>query len=150
MTVAVILDVFINIVTILGLILRALRGRIAYEQHRNGRAAFCFAFGLTILRSLLLRWLSGVTRGGILPDDRVRDFLNHPVVFLLLYTGLFLALVWVTWEEFNEYRHNRAQKLKIKAQENDLARKEKELDELKGRRSNRRVAITVRVKPRNP
>jgi hypothetical protein len=100
-------DVYFNILTGFGLLAIAARCVIAIDNDAYSRAAFCFFFMLAVLRTAVQRWFSGITNSERIPDRTVTNFLADPLIVNPLFTLLFAALAWVTFDEFMDARRRR-------------------------------------------
>jgi hypothetical protein len=124
-------DMLYNVLSITALGALSVRARIAFDERRAGRVAFCIGFGLFVIRSLALRWLSGVNQGiGVKPDPNWRDFLASTFVALAVTILFFAGLLWATIEEYKEFRQRRKEKRLLKKQQGELKDKDREIDRL--------------------
>lgn len=124
-------DWVVNIGCILCLLLSSVRAAVAYDQRKMGRFAFCVSFGIFVLRVLLARWLTGVTKSaGVSPNAELAAFISSneaTVVIVILVVGSF---AWVTIEEYWENRERRRLKRIATQQVKSLIDKDKEIDRL--------------------
>jgi hypothetical protein len=124
-------DLFTNTVFLLGLGLVSIITYIAIDQKKFGKAAFFGVFGLTILRSLVLRWLAGITDSNFGPNTQLAEFLKSNETTTLIYTILFAALVWFFVEELFEFRDKRKLKKFAVSQLKTIDDKNLEIEDLK-------------------
>jgi hypothetical protein len=124
-------DIMINSGSIFALLLLAIRARIAYDQRKWGRTAFCISFGIFVMRTLALRWLTGITKsGGVGPDPQFAAILSGSEVTILIVILIVGGLAWVTIEEYWEFREQRRLKKLAKLQESAIKAKDREIDRL--------------------
>lgn len=124
-------DFITNLVFLTGLALVSTIAYIAFGQRRFGKAAFFFIFGLTILRTLVQRWLAGITGSNLGPNNQLADFLKDNKTIAVLYGILFLALIWLAVEDVNEYIEKRKLKRLAVVQSKTIDDKNLEIEELK-------------------
>ena len=131
-------DVITNLVFLLGLGLVSTIAYIALDQKKFGKALFFIVFGSTILRSLVLRWLSGITDSNLGPNKQLNDFLKSNEITTIIYIVLFAALIWFFVEEIFEFRDKRklrrfaeSQLKTIKEKNNEIDGKNIEIEDLK-------------------
>jgi hypothetical protein len=122
------IDILYNVLSLTALGLLSARARIAFDERRLGRVTFCISFGLFVVRSLVLRWLSGASQGvGLQPDSNWRDFLSSTPVALVVTIFFFIGLAWTTLEEYHDFRARRRERKRLQS---ELKAKDREIDRL--------------------
>lgn len=124
-------DLIVNIVFGVGLIVTSTIAYIAIDQKKFGKAAFFIIFALTLLRTLVQRWLAGLTDSNFGPNNQLASFLKSNDVVIVIYSMLFIALIWFCIEEVFEYRSKRKLKRFAASQLKTIDDKNIEIKDLK-------------------
>jgi hypothetical protein len=127
-------DWVVNIGCISCLLLFAIRAAIACDQRRWGRFSFCVSFAVFVLRVLIARWTTGLTKStGVRPDAEVAAFISSNEATIVIVALITFTLAWATIEEYFENRERRRLKRFAQQQVSSLEEKNQEIERLNQR-----------------